>query len=99
MIVVPREVRILVNFDVLCCCPHRRLGPRRAFLVVSSQEWRRRTAAQIAFIHLVRVYLKHALLKRTDNRLTTVAPVNDLLSDTATAQTCAFQGSQILPVI
>jgi hypothetical protein len=31
-------------------------------------------------------------LKRTDNRLTSVAPVNDLLSDTATAQTCAFQG-------
>jgi len=75
----------------------RRLGPRRAFLVVSSQEWRRLFAC--AFIHFVRVHLKHALLKRTDNRLTSVAPVNDLLSDTATAQTCAFQGSQILPVI
>jgi hypothetical protein len=35
-------------------------------------------------------------LKRTDNRLTSVAPVNDLLSDTATAQTCAFQGSQYI---
>ncbi len=26
MIVVPREVRILVNFDVLCCCPHFKWG-------------------------------------------------------------------------
>ena len=43
-----------------------------------------------------REYHHNALLKRTDNRLTSVAPVNDLLSDTATAQTCAFQGSQIL---